>query len=142
MLSSPATHRRSPFPREPVCPAQRGRRFEDDDVGASASSLCRVQLVEVATGHHRWSQRFDRGLDEVFAIQDKIAESVATSLRGGILSRPEKQALLRPQTGRRHASYLHGRQHLPRMTQSDLEKSGERKGSWGQPWKVPVTSIA
>ena len=58
-----------------------------------------VQLIEVATGYHRWSQRFDRTLDDVFAIQDEIAESVATSLRGSVLSGREKQALLRPQTG-------------------------------------------
>jgi len=50
-----------------------------------------VQLIEVATGYHRWSERFDRKLDDVFAIQDEIAESVATSLRGGVLSRREKQ---------------------------------------------------
>ena len=41
-----------------------------------------VQLIEVASGYHRWSQRFDRKLDDVFAIQDEIAKSVATSLRG------------------------------------------------------------
>jgi adenylate cyclase len=85
-----------------------------------------VQLIEVATGYHRWSQRFDRMLDDVFAIQDEIAESVVTSLRGGVLSRREKQALLRPQTGAAaYEYYLRGRQHLPRMTQPDMEKSGE-----------------
>ncbi len=35
-----------------------------------------VQLIEVATGYHRWSQRFDRTFDDVFAIQDEIAERV------------------------------------------------------------------
>ena len=81
-----------------------------------------VQLIEVATGFHRWSQRFDRTLDDVFAIQDEIAESVVASLRGTMLSRREKQALLRPQTGAAaYEYYLRGRQHLPRMTQSDLE---------------------
>jgi TolB-like protein len=58
-----------------------------------------VQLIEVATGYHRWSQRFDRTLDDVFAIQDEIAESVAMSLRGSVLSGREKQGLQRPQTG-------------------------------------------
>jgi TolB-like protein/Flp pilus assembly protein TadD len=83
-----------------------------------------VQLIEVATGYHRWSQRFDRTLDDVFAIQDEIAESVAASLRGKVLSRQEKQALQRPQTGPApYEYYLRGRQHLPRMTQSDLESS-------------------
>ncbi len=81
-----------------------------------------VQLIEVASGYHRWSQRFDRKLDDVFAIEDEIAESVATSLRGSVLSRREKQALQRPQTGTAaYEYYLRGRQHLPRMTQPDLE---------------------
>jgi adenylate cyclase len=85
-----------------------------------------VQLVEVATGYHRWSQRFDRRLDDVFAIQDEIAESVATSLRGNLLSRREKQALVRPSTGAAaYEYYLRGRQHLPRMTKAELQKSGE-----------------
>ena len=44
-----------------------------------------VQLIEVATGYHRWSRRFDRAFDDVFAMQDEIAESVALSLRGGLL---------------------------------------------------------
>ena len=85
-----------------------------------------VQLIEVATGFHRWSQRFDRMLDDVFAIQDEIAESVAASLRGSVLSGREKRALLRPQTGAAaYEYYLRGRQHLPRLTRPDLEKSGE-----------------
>jgi TolB-like protein/tetratricopeptide (TPR) repeat protein len=83
-----------------------------------------VQLVEVATGYHRWSQRFDRRLDDVFAIEDEIAESVATSLRGSVLSHREKQVLQRPQTGTAaYEFYLRGRQTLPRMSQPDLETS-------------------
>lgn len=83
-----------------------------------------VQLIEVASGYHRWSQRFDRRLDDVFAIEDEIAESVATSLRGAVLSRREKQAMVRPQTGSAaYEYYLRGRQHLPHMTQPHLEKS-------------------
>src|SRR6185503_5950885 len=71
----------------------------------------------------------DRTLDDVFAIQDEIAESVATSLRGSVLSGREKQALLRPQTGAAaYEYYLRGRQHLPRLTQPDLEKSAEMFG--------------
>ena len=85
-----------------------------------------VQLIEVATGYHRWSRRFDRMLDDVFAIQDEIAESVATSLRGSVLTGREKQALLRPQTAvGAYEYYLRGRQHLPRLTRPDLETSGE-----------------
>ena len=75
-----------------------------------------VQLVEVSTGHHRWSERFDRALAEVFAIQAEIANGVAASLRGDVLSAREQQALARPQTGPvAYEYYLRGRQCLPRM---------------------------
>jgi TolB-like protein len=45
-----------------------------------------VQLIDVETGYHWWSQRFDRTLDDVLAIQDEIAACVAMRLRGELLS--------------------------------------------------------
>jgi adenylate cyclase len=83
-----------------------------------------VQLVDVANGYHRWSQRFDRTLDDVFAIQDEIAEAVVASLRAGNLSERERAALRRPQTtSEAYEYYLRGRQYLPRMSHPDLERS-------------------
>jgi adenylate cyclase len=80
-----------------------------------------VQLIDVATGYHRWSKRFDRELKDVFAIEDEIASSVAMNLRGNVLSGEEHHALLRPETGSAaYEYYLRGRQCLPRMTQADL----------------------
>jgi adenylate cyclase len=85
-----------------------------------------VQLVETVTGFHRWSQRFDRALDDVFSIQDEIAESVAATLRGSVLSQREKEALLRPHTGTvAYEYYLRGRQRLSRMTRPDLLGAAE-----------------
>jgi TolB-like protein/Tfp pilus assembly protein PilF len=82
-----------------------------------------VQLVDAATGYQRWAERFDRELDDVFAIQDEIAHAAATELRGNVLSGQEQRALLRPETGAAaYEYYLRGRQHLPRMTQPDLLK--------------------
>jgi len=40
-----------------------------------------AQLINVADGYHLWSERYDRELDDVFAIQDEIAESIVTALR-------------------------------------------------------------
>ena len=34
------------------------------------------QLIEAATGNHLWAERYDRALDDVFAIQDEITDSV------------------------------------------------------------------
>lgn len=83
-----------------------------------------VQLVDVASGYQQWSQRFEREIGDVFAIQDEIAASVATILRGGDLSTRERQALRRPETGAAPYEYfLRGRQSLHRMRQPDLERS-------------------
>lgn len=83
-----------------------------------------VQLVDVASGFHRWSQRFEKPLGDVFAIQDEIAESVATNLRGSALSGHERHALQRPHTATEaYNFYLRGRQHLHRMRRPDLAQS-------------------
>ena len=44
-----------------------------------------VQLVDAANGYHQWSRRFEHTLGDVFGIQDEIAETVAISLREGVL---------------------------------------------------------
>jgi adenylate cyclase len=88
-----------------------------------------VHLVDAAAGDHRWSRRFDRMAGDIFEIQDEIAESVATSLRGSVLSRREKEVLLRPQTRTEaYEFYLRGRQHLARLTRPDLEIAQEMFG--------------
>src|SRR5713101_6247462 len=39
-----------------------------------------AQLVRTADGYHLWSQAYDRKLDDVFAIQEEIARSIADAL--------------------------------------------------------------
>ncbi len=83
-----------------------------------------VQLVEVATGYHRWSQRFDGRLDDVFAIQDEIAERVVLSLRGDALSQREQASIRRPPAKTEaYECFLRGRQTLFRQTRGDLLSS-------------------
>lgn len=40
-----------------------------------------VQLVNAADGFHLWSERYDREMKDVFAIQDEIARSIAARLQ-------------------------------------------------------------
>jgi TolB-like protein/Tfp pilus assembly protein PilF len=40
-----------------------------------------AQLIQVGDGSHRWSQSYDRKLENVFAIQTEIAEAIASALR-------------------------------------------------------------
>ena len=41
-----------------------------------------AQLIEAASGSHVWSERYDRPLEDIFAIQDEVTEKVAGTLTG------------------------------------------------------------
>lgn len=83
-----------------------------------------VQLVNVADGYHLWSERYDRKLEDVFAIEDEIAECVATALRG-VLSPQEREALRRPETAPETYEYfLRGRKLLNQFERTALELAG------------------
>jgi serine/threonine-protein kinase len=40
-----------------------------------------AQLVKASDGYHLWSQRFDREMTDVFAIQDEISQAIVEKLR-------------------------------------------------------------
>ncbi|HET9819436.1 MAG TPA: tetratricopeptide repeat protein [Rhodanobacteraceae bacterium] len=40
-----------------------------------------AQLIDAGNGYHLWSENFDRRLEDIFAIQEEIARSVARALR-------------------------------------------------------------
>jgi len=55
------------------------------------------QLIDTATGHHVWANRYDGTLSDVFDLQDRIAESVAGAMQPSILSAEmERSARKRP----------------------------------------------
>ena len=57
-----------------------------------AGSRIRVtaQLINTEDGYHLWSERYDRELTDVFAIQDDIAEAIAGALKTTLVARPAK----------------------------------------------------
>src|SRR5260221_2655050 len=40
-----------------------------------------VQLIEVTTGYHLWSEQYDRPLKDIFALQDEIVQKIGTTLK-------------------------------------------------------------
>lgn len=83
-----------------------------------------VQLVDVASGHQHWSERFDRTMADVFAMQDEIAQHVALRVGGGLVNGEQRQRSVRPQTSAvAYEYYLRGRQHLAQMTRASLARS-------------------
>ena len=44
-----------------------------------------VQLINAEDGYHVWSKRYDRTMDDVFAVQEEIAQSVVKKLQAVVL---------------------------------------------------------
>jgi TolB-like protein len=49
-----------------------------------------AQLVDAASGEHLWAERFDRGLDDIFAVQDEVATRIVEALLGRLRSPPPR----------------------------------------------------
>ena len=83
-----------------------------------------VQLIDAATGYHQWSARFDRSCEDVFAVQNEIAETLATTLRGGTLSLRERRAVRRQPTAiESYECFLRGRQRMHTMQQPHMDEA-------------------
>jgi len=80
-----------------------------------------VQLVDANNGYQLWSERFDREIEDIFAIQDEIARSVLESL-GLALTGREKFRFLKPSTANIEAYefYLRGRKLYHKWTRQSV----------------------
>jgi len=74
-----------------------------------------AQLVEGSTRHSVWAERYDRQLEDVFAIQDEIARSIAQALRITLTPQEEKTIGLKPtENTQAYDFYLRGRSYTRR----------------------------
>src|SRR5262245_25290963 len=55
-----------------------------------------VQLNDVATGSHIWGERYDRGLADVFAVQDEITEAIVAALEPQLYAAENFRARRKP----------------------------------------------
>jgi TolB-like protein/class 3 adenylate cyclase/Tfp pilus assembly protein PilF len=97
-----------------------------------------AQLIEVASDSHLWSETYDRELDDIFAVQDDIAQSVVKELRAALLGDTIEKAagasaaaeVQQAVTGRSanpeaFQFYLQGKFYGERVTQADTDKAIE-----------------
>ncbi len=89
-----------------------------------AGSRLRISahLAETRTGHSVWAERYDRQLEDVFAIQDEIAQSIAGTLRV-MLSDTERRAIEKVPTRdvQAYDYYLRGRRVFYELRRKSLE---------------------
>ena len=80
-----------------------------------------VQLIDGRTGNHLWAERYDRGLEDIFAVQDDIALSVVGTIEPEISRAEQERARAKPPASL-HAwdYYLRGLWHLWRFSRTDV----------------------
>jgi eukaryotic-like serine/threonine-protein kinase len=91
-----------------------------------AGSRIRVtaQLVKVADGFHLWSERYDRELTDVFAVQDEITQAIAGALQVK-LSREAAPPRRHTPDLRAYEAYLKALDHWSRPTSESLVRVKE-----------------
>ncbi len=95
-----------------------------------------AQLIEVASDSHLWSETYDRELDDIFAVQDDIAQSVVKELRAALMGETSDKVaststaaeVRQAATGRSDNPeafqlYLQGKFYGERVTQADTDKA-------------------
>jgi TolB-like protein/class 3 adenylate cyclase/Tfp pilus assembly protein PilF len=95
-----------------------------------------AQLIQVATDSHLWSETYDRELDDIFAVQGDIAQSVVKELRFALMGekrdasasaavKAEVQAATKDRgwNAEAYRLYLHGRFFEGRITREDAAKA-------------------
>jgi TolB-like protein/Flp pilus assembly protein TadD/predicted Ser/Thr protein kinase len=74
-----------------------------------------AQLVKVSDGYHLWSERYDRELKDVFAIQDEIAHNIVEALEVKLSGREKRALKVRPtESIDAYQAYLRGLEYAGR----------------------------
>lgn len=74
-----------------------------------------AQLIDAADGYHIWSERYDREMNDVFAIQDEIAAAIAQALELKLTAKHDGAARHQPNLPA-YEAYLKGRHEVFRFS--------------------------
>jgi TolB-like protein/Tfp pilus assembly protein PilF len=80
-----------------------------------------AQLINAADGYHLWSQSYDRELNNIFAVQEDIARSVAEALKVKLLQTEASSS--RTTNSEAYNAYLRGRFFYEYRTKEGREKA-------------------
>ena len=55
-----------------------------------------VQLIDAESGSHVWAEKFDRTMDEIFAVQDRVVQTIVSTLVGRVQASDAERARRKP----------------------------------------------
>ena len=82
-----------------------------------------AQLVDAASGHHLWAEKYDRPLTDIFALQDDISNRIAGSLEIALGSKASRAAGRPARNIEAYDAYLRGVAHTHGLEHADLAAS-------------------
>ena len=82
-----------------------------------------AQLINAADGYHLWSKTYDRKLENVFAVEDELARSIADALRPQLLKGATPLVRQPTSSTEAHDLYLQGRHFWNKRTPEGLTKA-------------------
>ena len=109
-----------------------------------------AQLNDVATGSHIWAERYDRGLADVFAVQDEITEAIVAAIEPQLYAAENFRAQRKPPDSLDAWDLvMRALSHFWRVTRQDnmvaqalLEKATAIDPGYGQAYGVLATTHA
>ncbi|MDP6589003.1 MAG: adenylate/guanylate cyclase domain-containing protein [Alphaproteobacteria bacterium] len=85
-----------------------------------------VQLIDAADGHHLWAERYDRELEDVFALQDEITQVIVANLPRRVEAAHFEQSKQKPTENMAAYDYiLRAKEHHHKKTPEDNAKAIE-----------------
>jgi adenylate cyclase len=85
-----------------------------------------AQLINVNDGYHLWSDKYDRSVEDIFAVQDDIAQKIVDALKIKLLAEEQRQVIKRHTENREaYDLYMQGVYLLSRRGKKNLEKAVE-----------------
>ena len=112
-------YRKSPKPvRDVAEELQVGTVLEGSVRKAGKMVRVTVQLIDAARDKHEWAESYDRGLEDIFAIQSDISQNVAEILKVQLFANEKKRLQNIPtRSVDAYTLFLKGRRHLNQRTE-------------------------
>lgn len=84
-----------------------------------------AQLVDASNGTHLWAERYDRDMEDIFAVQDEVTQTIVSTLAGRLESAVLERAKRKPTENMAAYDYLlRGMDHFNRLTTQDNVEAG------------------
>ncbi len=103
-----------------------GVRYVVEGSVRKAGNRVRVtaQLIDATSGNHLWAERYDRGLDDIFEVQDEITEHIVTTVVPAVERVEQERSSGKLPDSMSAWDYLQrGRWHIHKVRRRDLHEA-------------------